>query len=305
MKNKLALVVAVVLGLIAVYGIARWHQGEKQKYEQKFRTVRVAAAGKRIPAGTVMDRTCLLSEETKDGKVLLGIEKPETAVTGENIMVGDEDRLIGLTINRTVERGDDLLVSYFRQPVEKLDTQLHLGERAITLRVDAITGVAANLTPGSHVDIIGTFPLAQQPGAAAPMKAAGAAASRTLLLFQNVTIIAVDNRTRDEDFVAERRRPALAHVQLRHGRGDSAGSQRARLRAAVRHADAGAAAARRQPAAGRRDRDQRGQRHPEGRGRREGAAGPAEEQFPDPGDADALKIAECGVRSADRRVWST
>ncbi len=200
MKNKLALVVAVVLGLIAVYGIARWHQGEKQKYEQKFRTVRVAAAGKRIPAGTVMDRTCLLSEETKDGKVLLGIEKPETAVTGENIMVGDEDRLIGLTINRTVERGDDLLVSYFRQPVEKLDTQLHLGERAITLRVDAITGVAANITPGSHVDIIGTFPLSQQPGAAAPMRAASAAASRTLLLFQDVTIIAVDNRTRDEDF---------------------------------------------------------------------------------------------------------
>ena len=200
MKNKLALVVAVVLGLIAVYGVARWHQGEKEKYEQKFRTVRVAAAGKRIPAGTVIDRTCLLSEETKDGKVLLGIEKPETAVTGENIMVGDEDRLIGLTINHTVERGDDLLVSYFRQPVEKLDTQLHLGERAITLRVDAITGVASNLAPGSHVDIIGTFPLAQQAGAAAPMQAAGAAASRTLLLFQNVTIIAVDNRTRDEDY---------------------------------------------------------------------------------------------------------
>ena len=198
MKNKLALVVAVVLGLIAVYGVAKLIQGEKQKYEQKFKTVRVAAAGKRIPAGTVLDRTCLLSEESRDGKVLLGIEKPETAVTGENIMVGDEDRLIGLTINRTVERGDDLLVSYFRQPVEKLDTSLHLGERAITLRVDAITGVASNITPGSHVDIIGTFPLAQQ--AAAPMKAAGAAASRTLLLFQDVTIVAVDNRTRDEDY---------------------------------------------------------------------------------------------------------
>jgi pilus assembly protein CpaB len=198
LKNKLALVVAVVLGLIAVYGVAKLIQGEKQKYEQKFKTVRVAAAGKRIPAGTVLDRTCLLSEESRDGKVLLGIEKPETAVTGENIMVGDEDRLIGLTINRTVERGDDLLVSYFRQPVEKLDTSLHLGERAITLRVDAITGVASNITPGSHVDIIGTFPLAQQ--AAAPMKAAGAAASRTLLLFQDVTIVAVDNRTRDEDY---------------------------------------------------------------------------------------------------------
>lgn len=199
MRNKLALVVAVVLGLIAVYGVARMIQGEKQKYEEKFRTVRVAAAGKRIVAGTVIDRSCLLREETKDGRVLLGIEKPETAVTGENIMVGDEDRLIGLTINRTVERGDDLLVSYFRQPAEKLDTQLHLGERAITLRVDAITGVASNITPGSHVDIIGTFPLAQ-PGTAGPVKAAGAAASRTLLLFQNVTIIAVDNRLRDEEY---------------------------------------------------------------------------------------------------------
>ena len=34
------------------------------------------------------------------------------------------------------------------------------------------------------------------------MKAAGAAASRTMLLFQNVTIIAVDNRTRDEDYAS-------------------------------------------------------------------------------------------------------
>ncbi len=288
MKNKLALVVAVVLGLIAVYGIARWQQGEKAKYEQKFKTVRVAAAGKRIPAGTVLDRTCLLSEESKDGKVLLGIEKPETAVTGENIMVGDEDRLIGLTINRTVERGDDLLVSYFRQPVEKLDTQLHLGERAITLRVDAISGVASNITPGSHVDIIGTFPLAQQAGAAAPMRAAGAAASRTLLLFQDVTVIAVDNRTRDEDYGPSAGGMRSRNVRLRHGRRHFAGSQRARLRPAIRRADAGAAAARRQSAAGRRNRDQREQRHQERRGRRAGAPGAAEEQFADPGDADAI-----------------
>jgi len=199
-RNKLALVVAVVLGLIAVYGVTRWLQGEKQRYEQQNRTVRVAAAGKRIVAGTVIDRTCLLSEESKDGKVLLGVEKPEAAVSGENIMVSDEDRLIGLTINHTVERGDDLLVSYFRQPVEKLDAQLHLGERAIALRVDAITGVASNLAPGSHVDIIGTFPLAPQAGAATAK--AGAAADRTILLFQNVTIIAVDNRTRDEDYAS-------------------------------------------------------------------------------------------------------
>ena len=204
MKNKLALVVAVVLGLIAVYGVARLIQGEKQKYELKFRTVRVAAAGKRIVAGNQMDASCLLKEESRDGKVLLGIEKPETAVTSENIMVDDENRLIGLTINHTVERGEDLLVSYFRQPVEKLDAQLHLGERAITLKVDAISGVAENLTPGSHVDLIGTFPLAPPAGAAgaAPVKASGAAASHTILLLQNVTLIAVDNRTRDDDYSA-------------------------------------------------------------------------------------------------------
>ena len=201
MKNKLALVVAVVLGLIAVFGIKQWMHTQTVNSEQKNRTVRVAAAGKRIVAGTHIDTSCLLKEEAKDGKVLLGIEIPEAAVTAENIAVSDEDKLYGLTINRTVERGEPLLVSYFRQPIEKLDAQLHLGERAITLRVDAITGVASNVAPGSHVDIIGTFPLAQQAGAA-PVKAAGAAASRTLLLFQDVTIIAVDNRTRDEDYVA-------------------------------------------------------------------------------------------------------
>ena len=276
MRNKLALVVAVVLGLIAVYGVARLMQGEKQKYEQKNRTVRVAAAGKRIVAGTRIDTTCLLKEESKDGKVLLGIEIPEAAITAENIPVSDEDKLYDLAINRTVERGEPLLVSYFRQPVEKLDAQLHLGERAITLRVDAITGVASNIAPGSHVDIIGTFPLAQQAGAA-PMRAAGAAASRTMLLFQDVTIIAVDNRTRDEDYASGPGGMRSRNVQLRHGRRDSPGSQRPRLRPAVRHADAGAAAAGRQPAAVRADRDQREQRHQERRRRREGPAGAPQE----------------------------
>jgi pilus assembly protein CpaB len=205
LKNKLALVVAVVLGLIAVFGIKQWMNTQTVNNAQKNRTTRVAAAGKRIVAGTHIDTSCMLKEESKDRngviRVLKGIEIPEAAVTAENISTDDEDKLFGLTINRTVERGEPLLVSYFRQPVEKLDAQLHLGERAITLRVDAITGVASNVAPGSHVDIIGTFPLAQQAGAA-PVKAAGAAASRTLLLFQDVTIIAVDNRTRDEDYVA-------------------------------------------------------------------------------------------------------
>ena len=201
MRNKLALVVAVVLGLIAVYGVSHVIKKTEEKYTKGNPVVRVAAASERIPAGTVLLPEMLLVERLSDGTKLPGIEIPQSAVQQGQVLIGDEDRLVGLPINITVERGQQLMWSYFRRPVERLEQKLRRGERAVTLRVDAITGVADNLTPDARVDIIGTFPLAQAAGARGA-QAAGAAASRTLLLLSNVTVLAVDNRTHEEEYVS-------------------------------------------------------------------------------------------------------
>ncbi len=202
MKNKLALILAVVLGLIAVYGFQKVLQNRQKQYQEKFKPQRIAAAGQHIPAGTVVTPQMLYKDDVDNlpGKVVT-----ESAITADDIMA-DDLRFIGQPTNRTLERRDPLRWSYFRQPVEKLEQKLNVGERAITLRVDNVTGVAGNLVPGSRVDIIGTFPISTQQGAAAraPGAAAvpaGATASHTVLLLDYVRILAVDSRTRDEEYV--------------------------------------------------------------------------------------------------------
>ncbi|GEM_PF-760655 len=202
MKNKLALILAVVLGLVAVYGFQKVLQNRQNDFQNKFKPQRIAAAGERITAGTpVLPKMLYKDVDNLPGKIVT-----ESTVTADDIMA-DDQRFLGQVINKTVERGEPLRWSYFRQPVEKLEQKLNAGERAVTLRVDNVTGVAGNLVPGSRVDVIGTFPTSTQQGAAARAPAAagapmtGATASHTVLLLDNVRILAVDSRTHDEEYV--------------------------------------------------------------------------------------------------------
>ena len=201
MKNKLALTIAVVLGLVAVYGVYQYIKTTKDKFTKKYQTQRVVAAREYVPAGTVIGPKHILAR---------GREIPESAVTAEHVLQRDAVTIYGQTINRAVERGGDLLISFFRRPVERLHNKLEPGERAVTIRVDAITGIAGNLVPGSHVDIIGTFPVSAgtQPGR---RPAAAGATSETRLLLPNVTVLAVDNRLRETQYHASRAARAGAY----------------------------------------------------------------------------------------------
>lgn len=195
MNNKLALVIAVVLGLIAVYGMHTYINKVEKKAQEVNRTVAVAVAKSYIRAGTIIQPSMIKPE---------GKEISETAVTADHVPITDQSRLlVGQIISRSVEADEPILISYVRQPVEKLDVRLEPGERAIALRVDAITGVAGNLAPGARVDIVGTFPLSpSSPTAQRNASAAGAVSNNTMLLLANVKLIAVDTRVRDEDYTA-------------------------------------------------------------------------------------------------------
>ena len=209
MKNKLALFVAVILGLIAVYGIHRFIASKEQKFQEEYQSVKVASAAARIKAGTVIQANMLAGDAS--ARVIL-----EAALTGDHILHGQRNTLVGQTLNRNVERGTPLLASYFRKPIERLENRLGIGERAITLRVDSISGVAGNLVPGSHVDILGTFPVAGAQGGRAA-SATDPEGSQTLMLFANVTVLAVDNRTREVQYVAavgDLRRAAYSSVTV-------------------------------------------------------------------------------------------
>lgn len=188
MRNKLALVIAIVLGLIAAYGFLHTWSSREQQFKQENKTVNVAAAAERIKAG----------EEVRPGMLSM-INIPASAVTPDHIVEGEATRLLGQTIVRSVERGEPLLNSYFRRPMEKLRDRLVQGERAVTLRVDAISGVGGNIVPGSRVDIIGTFPK-NGASAQAVRNAGGTEADQTMAVLSNVSVLAVDSQTRELEY---------------------------------------------------------------------------------------------------------
>jgi len=200
-KNKLAFVIAVVLGFIAIWGVYEYIQKQSAKYEKKYRPVRIAVANEHVKAGTVVEMKMI----DPDGK-----EVTEDSITQDHVLNRDKFILAGKTINRDVERGEPLLKSYFRKPVVRLERTIQHGERAITLKVDNITGVAGNVVPGSHIDLWGTFDVA-------PGGAGGQAGKEgvTVLLLSNVTVLAVDNRTQAGQYsLARGMRDAYGSVTL-------------------------------------------------------------------------------------------
>jgi len=204
--NKLALVVAVVLGLVAVFGIHKYLQTREKEYKTAYSSVVVVAAAERIKAGTEIQPDML-------GR----IEMPEAGVSDDHVLARYEPQLIGQTINRNVERRDPLLRSYFRQPVERLQDKLDPEQRALTLRVDAVTGVAGNIVPGSHVDILGTFGIKKAGKAGSGRALSASPETETVMVLNDVRILAVDTRTREVDYVTQagtRRRSSYSTVTV-------------------------------------------------------------------------------------------
>jgi len=186
-RNKLALVVAIALGLVAVWGAFKVIRQKEIRHEKQYEPVAVATAAQRIKAGTTIEMKML----EEQGRVVSA-----DSLTADHILDREKFILLGQTINRDVERGDPLLRSYFQKPIERLQDRLAHGERAVTISVDAVTGVAGHIVPGSRVDIVGTFPVAKGDTTVGPVQAGGQAI-RTRVLLTNVTVLAVGEQTRE------------------------------------------------------------------------------------------------------------
>lgn len=177
MRGKLALVIAIMLGAVAAYGIYSYMVRVKEAHERDVREVNVVAAAERIRAGTAIRMDMLKPKRL-----------PEVAVDREHIFWRDAHTLVRQELNRHVEREEVIKRTHLREVRMDVGTVLPPGQVAITLRVDDITGVAGTIRPGSHVDVIATMPLAGD--------ARGSAGEvTTWRLLNNCRVIAVDSST--------------------------------------------------------------------------------------------------------------
>ena len=113
---------------------------------------------------------------------------PARAISAD--MAGPEDRasIVDLNLRIEVNEGSPILRSYVSgSPVDRrLSARLGGNERAITIAIDPVSGLAGHLQPNDRVDVLGTF---QVPA----VDAGGGVRTKTLLV--NVPVMAVGSET--------------------------------------------------------------------------------------------------------------
>ncbi len=178
MDKKKAMIFAIVVAVIGVILVQLYIMGEKKKYTDETKLVRVLVAKKNIAAGTPIERSMLTVKKYFKEFV------PKDAVS-----VKDVTRILGVPPKVDIKKGEPILASHFREGgVAGLSTMflsgaILPGERAITVRVDEETGVAGLIRPGDYVDIMGTF-----------NKIGGGVVSQTVTILQSVPVLAIGSQ---------------------------------------------------------------------------------------------------------------
>ncbi len=168
-RRRLALIAAIGVGLLAVVAIRRYLQDERHRQLQDLELVDVVAAAQDLPAGTRLDRPMLQSRAI-----------PLVYVHDKTIRLSDLNTLLGQVVQYAVKTGEPLLWTTVGSPHGRgLSGVVLKGERAVTLAVDEMAGVAGMIQPNDHVDILGTFH------------------ERTVLLLQNVLVLAAGGMVSD------------------------------------------------------------------------------------------------------------
>ncbi len=178
MDKKKAMIFAILVAVIGVILVQLYITGEKKKYTDESKLVRVIVAKRNIAAGTPIERSMLSVKRYFREFV------PKDAVS-----VRDITRILGVPPKVDIKKGEPILASHFREggvaglSTRFLSNAILPGERAITVRVDEESGVAGLIRPGDYVDILGTF-----------NKIGGGIASQTITILQSVPVLAIGSQ---------------------------------------------------------------------------------------------------------------
>ncbi|HBC86906.1 MAG TPA: Flp pilus assembly protein CpaB [Lentisphaeria bacterium] len=213
-KNVLPVAAAIVLGIISVIAINRYITAKTTVVQEK--KVRIIIAAQQIDEMQIIS---LAQLETK--------EIQESSASDINIVVPVSDDLSKLSIEinnlktmiagrqakRSITAGAPILWSDLKEAeVQSLSDIIEKDKRAVTISVDALSGVGFNIYPGDRVDILATKD-AGCGGAAVNLLALNSATvkdmldtsarnpellaqaqqekSKTFILMQNVLVLAV------------------------------------------------------------------------------------------------------------------
>lgn len=200
MKQRMVLILSVVVGLLAFWLTREYFQARSREFARERdrllaaeRRVDVIAAGRELPAGTVLQK--------KDLKM-----KPSLARdAGKNtVLPEDVDQILGKKLKYSMDMGETLLWSYMDVPYRPgagLGPMVSQGMRALSITIGGAAGVSGLLRPNDRVDVLGsfTFPSRQNPQQVEWV---------TLTVLQDVTILATGQTLAGQGEGSERGRAA-------------------------------------------------------------------------------------------------
>lgn len=144
MNNKLALIVAVVLGILSIIGIRLYVDGIMRDFSIKTEPVDCFVSTKNIEPG----RTFTLDDVIEN-------QFPRQVLEAyKNSRITDKTTIIGARVQQKIEMGQVLQTYHFAQ--KRITKVLEFGKeyRAVTLPINKVTGVGGLLRPGDFVDLV-------------------------------------------------------------------------------------------------------------------------------------------------------
>lgn len=183
MAKKKLLIAAVVVGALAAFLLFLFAQQiNKEKEDLIGDQIEVIKAARQIPAGTT------LAPEMVTKSLV-----PTKFLPPNPVYEKDLEIYMGMPVSVNVQEGAMILTSDFAvaQVSNELSGKVPMTERALTVSVDEVSGVAGLLTPGDRVDILGTFPVSDKDELVPEAGGGEGVGYVTMSLLQNVTLLAV------------------------------------------------------------------------------------------------------------------
>lgn len=221
-RNAVIAGIAVLLGLLAVYLANSWFSGVEQQQErvaQQQQLVRIAVANVDMAFGAPLNQD----------NVRL-VNWPANSVPQGAYREADAQRLLsgGNVAIRPITRGEPILLSRISERAV-LSANLPADMRAVTVPVDAVSGVAGFVTPGDVVDVLLTRQI-RGDGAESEDKMVN-------VILERVPVLAIDLRNGEASTEAAVGKTATLQVTPRDAQKLVLATQVGRLSLALRNVE--------------------------------------------------------------------
>jgi len=181
MKQKLILIISVVVGLLAFIISGRYLQSERDQLYKDAEEIEVIAAADNLVQG---------AELKFDDIGTIKIFRKRGGYTKDYVEKKDKDTILGRKLKYSVEKRQPILWADVEMP-EGIRTGLSpiikTGARAVSLAISGDAAVSSLVQPNDRVDIIGTFSVPSRTNAKEMEMV-------TMTLLQDVSVLATGQR---------------------------------------------------------------------------------------------------------------